>query len=80
MLVQEEAIAVKTYEFWRERSSGSVLAVVLEDGVVAGSCGPLDRADIDEDALPRLRYSAERAPWIEAHRDEFDLYAPLAQA
>ena len=49
MLVLEEKIAVKTYEFWRERSSGSVLAVVLEDGVVAGSCGPLEWADIDEE-------------------------------
>jgi len=71
---------MRTYEFWREHGSGSVFAIALEDGVVAGSCGPLDHDEVDEDLLARYPYTAGRAEWVEAHRGEFDLYAAPASA
>lgn len=69
---------MKTFEFWRQRGSGLIFAIMLEDGIVAGCCGPLDRGDVDEDDLARCDFTPERAEWIEAHREEFDLYATSA--
>lgn len=66
---------MKTYEFWRERESGEVWAVELVDGIVVACCGPLEHSEIDEQFLPGLDYSSERAEWVEAHRDAFDLYS-----
>jgi hypothetical protein len=65
---------MKTYEFWRECATGEVWAIELLEGVVVGSCGPLDHSEIEESFLVALDYSPKRAAWIEAHRDAFDLY------
>lgn len=65
---------MKAYEFWRERGTGQVWAVELLEGVVAGACGPLDHSELDEEFLEAFDYATERAAWIEAHRDVFDLY------
>ncbi len=65
---------MKTFEFWRDRESGLIFAIALEDGVVAGSCGPVVYEEVDDELLERFAYGAGRAPWIEAHRDQFDLY------
>jgi hypothetical protein len=64
---------MRTYEFWRERGTGEVWAVDLREGVVAGCCGPLDHSELDEAFLETFDYSPDRAPWVEAHRDAFDL-------
>lgn len=71
---------MKTFEFWRERESGLIFAIALEDGVVVGSSGPVEHGDVDDDLLARYGYDAARAPWIEAHREELDLYAPPVSA
>jgi CBS domain-containing protein len=65
---------MKEHEFWREKVGRHVYAVELVDGVVAGSCGPLDVADIDERFLATFDYAPDRGAWIEHHRDLFDLY------
>ncbi len=65
---------MKQHEFWREPAGGHVYAVELEDGVVSGSCGPLETADLDERFLATFDYSPDRAAWLEEHRAEFDLY------
>jgi hypothetical protein len=44
------------------------------DGGVVGSCGPLDHSEVDEQFLDGLYYSAERAAWIEEHREALDLF------
>lgn len=69
---------MKEHEFWREQAGGHVYAVALENGLVTGSCGPLDIAEIDDRYLPSFDYSPERADWLEAHREEFDLYERVA--
>jgi hypothetical protein len=69
-----------SYEFWRERSTGSIWAVRLHEGVVVGCCGPLTWSEIDERFLPTFDYSAERAELVESRREEyepFDLVATL---
>ena len=66
---------MKTHEYWRERETGEVCAVELLDGVVVGYCGPLNASELEEQFLKTLDYSPERAAWIEAHRDAFDLYS-----
>lgn len=65
---------MKTYEFWRERRTGEVWAIELVEGAVVGCCGPLDHGDLDQEFLGAFDYSSERAAWVEAHRDAFDLY------
>ena len=70
---------MKTFEFWRERETGEVMAIELLDGVVVGECGPLDHSELEAQFLSTFDYSPARAAWIEAHRDAFDLY-PLPQA
>lgn len=69
---------MRTYEFWREQGLGSIFAVALEDGVVVGSCGPLEHAEVDEALLARYPYTTGRAARIEGHREQFDLYAAPA--
>jgi CBS domain-containing protein len=69
---------VKEHEFWRDPTAGRVYAVQLEDGVVTGASGPLDTAELDARFLPTFDYSAERAPWLEEHRAEFDLYRQVS--
>lgn len=66
--------AMREHEFWRERSTGRIYAVELEDGIVSGCCGPLAASDIEDDFLPTFDYSAERAAWLEQHREEFELH------
>jgi len=65
---------MKEHEFWREPESGHVYAVELEDGLVAGSCGPLETGDLDDRFLATFDYSSGQAAWLEEHRAEFDLY------
>jgi hypothetical protein len=64
---------MESYEFWREKQTGEIWAVKFLDGLVVGSCGPLDHSEVDEQFLEGLYYSTDRAAWIEAHRDAFDL-------
>lgn len=64
---------MKEHEFWRERSTGQVYAIELEDGIVTGSCGPLSRTETDDDFLPSFDYSPVRAEWIERNREAFEL-------
>jgi hypothetical protein len=68
---------MRTYEFWRERRTGEVWAIELLEGVVVGSCGPLDHSELDETFLEAFDYSPGRSASIEAHRDAFDLYDPV---
>lgn len=68
---------MKEREFWREREGGHVYAVELVDGVVAGTCGPLDSSDVDERFLPTFDYAAEWAAWVDKHREGFDLHEPV---
>ena len=65
--------AFHEFEFWRQRSTGRFWAVALVDGVVKGACGPLTETEVDDRFLRTFDYSPERAPWIESHRDAFDL-------
>lgn len=65
---------MKTYEFWRERGTGEIWAVELREGVVAGCCGPLGHSEVDETFVEAFDYSSDRAAWVEAHRDAFDLH------
>ncbi len=71
---------MRRHEFWRERATGEVWAVELVDGVVTGSAGPLYYDQVDERLLDAFTYTAGRAEWLEAHRDEFDLYDRIAAA
>ena len=66
-----------TYEFWRHRTTGEVIAVKLLDGIVVSFCGPLHHDDIDAAYLPSLDYSEDGAGGIEAARE---VYTPLAVA
>jgi CBS domain-containing protein len=68
---------MKEREFWRERDGGHVYAVELEDGVVSGTCGPLDPGDVDERFLATFDYSTDDVARVEGHRDEFDLHRPV---
>ena len=65
---------MKEHEFWREKDDGHVYAVELVDGVVSGTCGPLDAGNIDDRFLATFDYAPDRDAWIERHRDLFDLY------
>ena len=65
---------MKTFEYWRERETGEVWAVELLEGVVVGCCGPLDPSELEEQFLKAFDYTAERATWVEANRDAFDLH------
>jgi hypothetical protein len=73
---------MNSYEYWRDRTTGHVLAVKLHDGVVVGCCGPFTRTQLEERFLPTLDYGPEQADWVDAHRDQYDPYppAPAAQA
>jgi CBS domain-containing protein len=68
---------MKEREFWRERSGGHVYAVELDDGVVTGTCGPLEPHDIEESFLPTFDYSGDDVARVEGHRAEFDLHRPV---
>jgi len=68
---------MKTYEYWRERETGQIWAVEFVDGIVVGCCGPLDCDELEQRFLPTLDYSVERAAWVEAHREAFDLCPTL---
>jgi hypothetical protein len=69
---------MRQWEFWRERSTGHVLAVVLVDGAVAGSCGPLHVSELEDEFLPTFDYAPDRAGWLEQHREDFDLFLTTA--
>lgn len=64
------------HEFWRELATGSVYAVRLVDGIVAGCAGPLTAEEVDEAFLPALDYADEWAQWLEERRAGFDLLLP----
>jgi hypothetical protein len=65
---------MKQHEFWRNRETGQIWAVELVDGVVVGSCGPLDHSELDERFLETFDYDPGGAATIEAQRDAFELY------
>lgn len=65
---------METYEFWREHDTGEVWAVRLVEGAVVGCCGPLDQSEVEEEFLPTLDYTTERAGWVDEHRDAFVVY------
>jgi len=67
---------MEIYEFWRDRSTRHVFAIRLRDGAVTGVCGPLDVSEIEAEFLDALDYETDRAEWLDAHRDEFELYEP----
>lgn len=69
---------MRTHEFWRERATGQVWAIELREGLVIGSFGPLAHGEIDDTLLARFDYDRDDAEWVEAHRDEFDLYVAAA--
>ncbi|MGZ4431307.1 MAG: hypothetical protein ACXVYV_06630 [Gaiellales bacterium] len=62
-----------THEFWRERATGHIWAVELDDGLVSACCGPLGHDDVDERFLDAFEYSPQEAPAVERRRDEFEL-------
>ena len=68
---------MKEHEFWRDRGDGHVYAVELVDGVVSGTCGPLDAGEVDDRFLATFDYASERAGWLEEHREGFDLHAAV---
>jgi CBS domain-containing protein len=68
---------VKEHEFWRERTGGHVYAVELVDGLISGTCGPLEAGDLDHMFLASFDYTPDQAAWLEEHRDEFDLHELL---
>jgi hypothetical protein len=65
---------MKEREFWRERATGRVFAVELDEGVVSGCCGPLDVSDVEDEFLPTFDYEHEQGAWLERHREEFELH------
>ena len=68
-----EEVDVKTYEFWRETSTGDVWAVELTDGVVSGAAGPLHWSEIKLAYLHGYDYAPGEAVRIEAVREDFEL-------
>lgn len=64
-----------TFEFWRNRETGEILAVKLLDGIVVGCAGPLHHDDVDPEFLEDLDYASEGADRVEETRE---LFAPLA--
>jgi hypothetical protein len=67
---------VHLQEFWRELATGHIYAVELSDGVVTGTCGPLDAIDLDRAFLTTYRYSSADAPGVERRRE---LFVPLTE-
>lgn len=54
-----------THELWRERPTGHMRAVELDDGLVSACCEELGHDDIE--------YPPQEAPAFERRRDEFEL-------
>jgi hypothetical protein len=65
---------MRQHEFWRKRETGEIWAVELVDGVVAGTCGPLDHSELDEGFLEAFDYDTGGAASVEADRDTYELY------
>jgi hypothetical protein len=66
------------YEFWREKATGEVWAIELEEGIVVGGSGPLHSSEVDPAFLREgYEYLAEQAVSVEARREEFE---PLDEA
>lgn len=64
------------WQFWQDRQSGEVWAVVVERaGAVVGSCGPFAASQADTTLLPYLPYVRRDVAWLERHRHQF---SPLA--
>lgn len=60
------------YEFWTHIGWGETWAVLLDErGLVARSCGPLDRRDLRRARLPHLAYDPGPAQWFGRHVAEF---------
>jgi nicotinamidase-related amidase len=68
-----------TYEFWRERRSGEILAIELTDGRVTGCSPPLDAEELEANLVRALvDHEAARAESVERTREAFELYDPVA--
>ncbi len=63
---------METYEFWRDRESGDLWAVVLRGGIVVASHGPLHWSEITPSYLTGYDYLPDEAASIEARRDDFE--------
>lgn len=66
-----------THEFWRDTTTGHLWAVELQDGVIAGCCGPLDWSEIDDRFLDSFDYTPSLVAWMEASREQFELHASV---
>jgi hypothetical protein len=62
---------VTGYEFWRNRATGEIWAVRLDDGDVDGAFGPLSGRQIDRSCLPVYDYAD--GSFIQRHRERFAL-------
>jgi len=64
---------METHEFWRERASLAIYAIRLTEGVVSGSCGPLQPSDVMVEYLPTFTYAGAGADDLEARREAFEI-------
>lgn len=64
---------MRAAEFWRERETGEIWAVELEDGVVSRCHGPLHWSEVNPTFLREgYDYEEDEAAEIEARREEFE--------
>lgn len=64
---------MRAAEFWRERETGEIWAVELEDGVVSRCRGPLHWSEVNPTFLREgYDYAEDEAAEIEARREEFE--------
>ncbi|MEZ5102386.1 MAG: hypothetical protein R3C15_21805 [Thermoleophilia bacterium] len=62
------------YEFWRDRKSGEVWAIELEDGRVRGVAGPIDPKLASYATLGAADYRPDEAQRIDHARESFALH------
>jgi hypothetical protein len=64
---------MRATEFWRERETGEIWAVELEDGLVTGCHGPLHWSEVNPTFLREgYDYAADEARELEERRAEFE--------
>jgi hypothetical protein len=70
------------YEFWAQRPSGELAAVMLDDGGrVVGACSPISQRDLREQPDPseyNFDLVGADAEWFNEHEGEFALVRPEA--
>ena len=60
------------HEFWREKATGEVWAVELEDGTVVRCAGPIHWSAISPFYLHSYDYSPAEAARLDKERDAFE--------